>query len=73
MILGDKNKAYFNESGCPDPTAYNAIKNVSIEEKELEDKAFDLIKTLKRIIDWAGFELLERIKVKHKKSGKEFK
>jgi len=28
---------------------------------------------LKFIIDWAGFELIGRIEIRHKKSGREFK
>ncbi|NMA84938.1 MAG: hypothetical protein GX962_13875 [Epulopiscium sp.] len=63
----------FNSSGCKDPTAYSAIGNVIKEEKELDKRVHNLISVLKFIIDWAGFELIGRIEIRHKKSGREFR
>ena len=67
------NKEKLNASGYPDPTAYVALQKVSKEEKELYGKVLKLIKVLKTIIEWAGFELIGRIWLKDKKTGKEFK
>lgn len=62
-----------NASGCSDPTAYEALKPIIQEDTALERKVHSVIKTLKLIVDWAGFEFIGRIKIKHKESGKEFR
>lgn len=64
---------YFNKSGCPDPTAYEALKTVISEETEIENRANFLIKVLKYIIRNSGFELISRIEIRERKSGKEFR
>ena len=71
--MSDKRNPKHNQSGCADPTAYHAIGNVIKEEKELDKRVHNLISVLKFIIDWAGFELIGRIEIRHKKSGREFK
>lgn len=73
MLQGDKNKPYYNSEGYPDPTAFHAMKAVIQEEKELERKVHNLVNVLKFVADWAGFEFIGRIQIRHKKSGKEFK
>jgi len=67
------NKEKLNASGCPDPTAYVALQKVSKEEKELSNKVSELLKVLKVIIEWAGFDLIGRIKIRDKKTGREFR
>ena len=64
---------FLNQSGCPDPTPYHAIKHVVKEEQNLDKKVHNLINTLKFIVDWAGFEFIGRIQIRHKETGKEFK
>ena len=71
--MGEKKNPYYNQSGCADPTAYNALKPIIKEEKELEKKVRNLMTVLKLIVDWAGFEFVGRIQLKHKTTGKEFK
>lgn len=66
------NKDYYNASGCPDPTAYKAIKNI-MRDTKAESKAAFLIHVLKYIIRESGFELLNRIELKDKRSGRIFK
>jgi hypothetical protein len=63
----------YNASGLPDLTAYEAISQVIKEEKELDERVRNLISVLKFIIDWAGFELISRIEIRHKKTRKEFR
>jgi hypothetical protein len=73
--MGNKNP-YYNASGYPDPTAYNALKPIIKEEKEnkeLEKKAKNLIAVFRLIADWAGFDIVGKIHLKHRKSKKEFK
>lgn len=73
MLQGDKNNPFYNSEGYPDPTAYHAMKSVIQEEKELEKKVHNLISVFKFVTDWAGFEIIGRIQIKHKKTGKVFK
>lgn len=63
----------FNASGCKDLTAYEAVTNVRKEEQDLEKKVHTLINTLKFIIDWAGFDLIARIEIRDRRTGKVFK
>jgi superfamily II helicase len=63
----------FNSSHCKDLTAFEAIEKVSKEQTELDIKVYELIKTIKSIIRLAGFELVGRIQIKHRKTRKLFK
>ncbi len=67
-----KSNPYFNHEAYADPTAYHGIKNVIKEETEIEKQASDLVHIIKVICNLAGFELIERVKFKHKKSGRKF-
>ena len=71
--MGDKRNPKYNQSGCADPTAYEAISQAIKEETELDKKAQNLISVLKFIIDWAGFGLIGRIEIRDKKTRKEFR
>lgn len=64
---------FLNQSGCPDPTAYYGLKPIIKEEHDLDKKVHNLINVLKFIVDWAGFEFIGRIQLRHKESRKEFK
>lgn len=55
-----------NGSGYTDPMAFEAIKNVTEEEKKLAKT----IKTIKSIAELAGYEVEERIVLKDKETGK---
>jgi len=63
----------FNASGCKDPTAYEAVKQVSGEENELNHMVHKLISLVKDLVDFSGFEVVGRIHIKHKRTGKEFR
>lgn len=63
---------YFNQSHCADPTAYFAMKNTEHKDSEHEEVT-RLIRTLKKIIRENGFELENRIVLRHKESGKIYK
>lgn len=69
-------KPWLNQSGCPDFTAYEAMKNIQHEERvqnHIDEKAHDLIMVIKNILNLAGFELVERVQIRHKQSGKIYK
>ena len=68
-----KNNPYYNNEGYADPTAFYGTKQIVKEEAETERRANELIKVLKFIIRSCGFELIERVKIKDTKTGKEFK
>lgn len=53
-------KPWQNSSGCNDPTAYAATKPLTVEEQRLSE----LVRILKTIIRWAGFDLVNRIELK---------
>lgn len=73
MKGAEMNNPYYNNEGYADPTAYAGTKNIIKEESETERRASELIKALKFIIRLTGFELIERIKIKDTKTGREFK
>ncbi len=57
-----------------DPTAAKAISAVMNEErKEAIDANYKLMQCIRSIVDIAGFEIVGRITLKHKKSGRIFK
>ena len=62
-----------NASGLPDPTAHDALLPVAQAEEELETRTTKLIKVLKGIIDLAGYDLVARIELRDRKSGKIFR
>lgn len=67
------NNPKYNSEGYADPTAYYGTKEIIREESETEKRAYDLIKVLKFIIRSCGFELIERVKTKDTKTGREFR
>lgn len=67
------NNPKYNSEGYADPTAYYGTKEIIREESKTEKRAYDLIKVLKFIIRSCGFELIERVKIKDTKTGKEFR
>ena len=68
-MQSDSGNPFYNSEGYPDPTAYACIK----EENELEGRVNVLIKALKSIIKLSGFELVNRIEIKDKSSGRIFR
>lgn len=71
--MSTKNNPYYNKEGFADPTAYNALNRVAQEEAALKSKVNFLIKVLKFIADGAGFDVINRIELKDRKTGKLFK
>ena len=55
-----------NNEGYPDPTPYQAIKNIEYEY----ERHHKLIGCSLRICELSGFEVRERIVLKDKRSGK---
>lgn len=62
-----------NASGLPDPTAHDALLPIAQAEAELEARTTRLIKALKTMIDLAGYDLVARIEIRDRDSGKIFR
>lgn len=62
-----------NKEGYADPTAYAAISKIQKDETEQQRRVSELVHVLKYIIDKSGFELMARIEIRDKKTGKEFR
>jgi len=66
-------KPWQNAEGYSDPTAYEGMKPIIREEDAQQKRVDTLIFVLKYIIRLAGFEPLNRIKLKDRKTGREYK
>ena len=74
--MGNNGKPWLNNSGCYDPTAFEAMKHIQREERvqnHVDEKAHELIAVIKSVLNLAGFELVERVQIRHKQSGKIYK
>ena len=69
MLIGNKESPHNNEKGYPDPTAYEALK----ADMQLDAKVNFLIKVIKFIASEAGFDVINRIELRHRESGRSFK
>ena len=61
-----------NAEGYVDPTVYAALKSI-VNDERAEKKAAYLVSVLKYIIRESGFELVNRIELKHKRTGRIFR
>lgn len=59
-------KPWQNQSGCNDPTAYQAIKKADEDAR----KAGDFIRCVATLARLCGFELVGKLKIREKKSGR---
>lgn len=65
---------YKNCEGYSDPTAGLAMAAMEREEmQKLINKNHKLILVIRDMVELAGFEIIGRITLKHKRSGKVFK
>lgn len=55
-----------NDSGCSDPTAYQAITRIDVEDK----RADELFTTIIHMCGLAGFEINGNVILENKKSGR---
>ena len=62
-------KPWQNKSGCPDPTAFEGEKQISEEEQ----KVADLVWIIKKIARWAGFEIINRVEFRDRRSGRTYR
>lgn len=62
-----------NSSGYSDPTAHQAYKNIMQEENEQRKRARALLGVLHYIIDAAGFDVIGYIRLRDRKTGREWR
>lgn len=62
-----------NASGCPDPTAHDALLPIAQADAELEARTTRLIKALKIMVDLAGYDLMARIEIRDRENGRIFR
>lgn len=63
----------YNASGLSDPTAWQAMEPIAREDEELEKRVTLLVRIIKQIVDIAGFDLMTRIEVRDRRSGRVFR
>lgn len=62
-----------NSEGYSDPTAYEAMSKIQRDEIAQQKRVAELVNVLKYIIDKAGFDLLSRIEIRDRRTGKDFR
>ena len=66
------NKDFCNGSGYKDITAGKAITEVSKEEKKVDKRAKYAVHLCEELLDITDFELIGRIQIRDKKTGREY-
>ena len=67
------NLSMYNPSGCPDPTAHDALLPMVEADEELQRRTNALIKAMKIMVDLSGYDLLARIEERDRQTGKVFR
>lgn len=62
-----------NSEGYTDPTAHDAISKVVREENERQRRVSAVIGILKNAADLAGFDLCNRVVLRDRKTGREYR
>lgn len=62
-----------NSEGYLDLTVYEGTKDIIREEQEIARLNHKIIQSFRLLVDLAGFEIIGRVTLKHKKSGKVFR
>lgn len=65
--------SYKNSEGYQDPTAGIAMRTVKREEQDVDKLNHKVIQSFRLLVDLAGFEIVGRVTLRHKKSGRVFR
>lgn len=57
-----------NVEGYPDPTAHDAMENI-----ESKERATELIRDIRRLCNERGFDIVDRIKIYDRRTGRVYK
>lgn len=74
-MLDEKKKIEFkNPEGYADPTPYQALRNIELQERDsADDYAYRVIKNILVSLDLYGFKLVGRLHIQDKITGREYK
>lgn len=64
---------YKNNEGYSDPTAGVALGSAKKDEQEIDKLNHKVMQSFRLLLDLAGFEIVGRVTLRHKKSGRIFK
>lgn len=62
-----------NPDGYRDPTAHDAMSAVQGEQDDADRRAKSAVYAVKIMLDLAGFDLLERIEIRDRKTGRYYR
>ena len=62
-----------NAEGYSDPTAHDAISKMTREENERQRRVSAVIGIIKSAADLAGFDLMNRVVLRDRKTGREYR
>lgn len=65
--------SYKNSEGYSDPTAGVAMGPAKKQEQEIDKLNHKVMQSFRLLLDLAGFEIVGRVTLRHKKSGRIFK
>lgn len=65
--------SYKNCEGYSDPTAGTAISAAAKEEQDIDKLNHKVIQSFRLLVDLAGFEIVGRVTLRHKRTGKIFR
>lgn len=71
--MASRKNPLYNSEGYYDPTAFYGMKSMVSEESKEAKKVHRLVNQLKDLAEENGFVITNRIVLKDKKSGKEFR
>ncbi len=64
---------YKNPEGYADPTAYAAMSTVQKEQDAADLRVQNFIRAVKTIIDQSGYDLLARIEIRDRATGRDYR
>lgn len=62
-----------NPSGLLDPTAHSAITNIQKETDDADLRAQAFIRAVKTLVDQSGYDLLARIEIRDRATGRNYR
>lgn len=62
--------SYKNSEGYSDPTAGVAMGSANKQEQEIDKLNHKVMQSFRLLLDLAGFEIVGRVTLRHKKSGR---
>ncbi|SCL85029.1 hypothetical protein [Sporanaerobacter sp. PP17-6a] len=65
-------KYWENASGCYDPTAAKIIEKENFVERVRDKEVHDTIREIKNILKYRNLELIDRVKLKDKETGRKY-